>query len=284
MPILPFTYFDLQPIFDLLLNHRGQDISSFNLTYLNQTISKQLQLNQISELSSYIAFLKRNDHALKILIEAIAINVSGFFRDPFSFMVFEKLILPALVEQNKSKKVSDLRIWSAGCATGEEVYSIVILINELCRNSEIELPGYYLATDIKEDILTLARQGKYQPEKLKDTRLEFVTGYFELKSNQYKLKSQIRDRVYFEHHDLLDNNHRFPPHSVYGDFNLILLRNVLYYYTPDTQANIFRRVTDALAKNGYLFIGESEMIHPDFTHLYNKCYDGAGIYQKRELK
>jgi len=152
-----------------------------------------------------------------------------------------------------------VRIWSAGCASGQEAYSVAMLLNELSASDTQEIIFRIIATDTNPAELEAGRQGIYSGSALQNVNLRRLGRYFDkLKSDTYQLNSHIREMVDFSQYDLLDVNISSPPAAIFGDFDLILCCNLLIYYGLEARRRIITRLQQGLVGNGYLVTGETE--------------------------
>ncbi|MBT7069227.1 MAG: protein-glutamate O-methyltransferase CheR, partial [Verrucomicrobia bacterium] len=208
-----------------------------------------------------------------------ASDVSSFFRNPVVFEVLAQSLLPRLTRDR-----DELRVWSAGCAAGEEAYSIAILIQEeIKRIRDTTLHSMIFATDIDREVLKKAAKAVYPRESLKDAKLGIVDTYFEPLRDGFKLCAEVKKTVHFSEDDLLSPRTGAPAESIYGSFDLVLCRNVLIYFSDKRQKQVFRRLYNALAKGGYLVLGDSETICRDLKSRFKTIDAKNKIYQKYAL-
>lgn len=217
----------------------------------------------------YLAFLKKNDAELDALLSSLSIHISRFFRDPFIFRTLEMEILPDLCRQAQEAGRDILHLWSVGCATGEEPYSLALLIDELAP------PGLrvsILGTDVSAQILDVARSGLYDPIRLSEVPPTVLARYFTSEKGRYRLSERVRNTVRFERHNLLDDID-FPA------ADLILCRNVLIYFSATEQKRIVSRFAEALQPGGVLILGGNEtLVEP--TGFFRAVRPGERIYRR----
>ena len=215
---------------------------------------KRLRTLGLPDFDAYLQYVsdKKNESEIKVMIESLTTNKTSFFRENPHFEFMRTTILPPLI-----KRGSGVRIWSAGCSSGEEPYSIAILLNE-------ELPYLFrnklrvLATDISALILEKARKGEYEKESLMDVPVPLREKYFTPVLSgpvpEYRVKDAIKDMVRFANLNLM------AAWPMKGNFDLIFCRNVMIYFDHETQQNLVRRFYDMLAPGGYFFVGHSESL------------------------
>jgi chemotaxis protein methyltransferase CheR len=177
-------------------------------------------------------------------LDKITINVSEFFRNRKRWEILEKKILPGLLKENRN-----LRIWSAACATGEEPYTMALILSKFIPLSRIRI----FATDIDEKAIATARLGIYPERSLEEVPDELKKRYFVREGNLYKLSEDIKSTVIFKKHNLLAD-----PYG--GPYDLIICRNVLIYFTDEAKEMIYKKISNALTIGGILFVGSTEQI------------------------
>lgn len=234
----------------------------YKTTTISRRVKKRMDALKITSEDKYLNILKSDNNELEILKQAIFINVSYFFRDKAVFIYLEKQILPQILK-NKNKHVK--RFWIAGCSTGEEVFSLVILLLEIIEKYNLTNCNYkILASDIDELALNKARSGSYTSTDVARIPVKYKDKYFNLKNNRYKIKPILKENVIFAKHDLFKD----PP---FGAIDLVLCRNVLIYINGKTQEAILKKIKFSINNLGYLLLGSSES--PTFIKKYFKIID-----------
>lgn len=228
---------------DAFINRQNTQID-----FLKGTI-KELSDKEKEKEFSYVSFIKKikNDQELmNSFIEYLTINVSEFFRNPEQWKQLEKSILPYLFESFGR----DLRIWSAACSTGDEPYSLVMLLSKFLPLSKIHI----YATDIDKGVIERAKLGIYNSNSLKEVPKEFLDKYFvKINEKTYQISERIKSCVSFRKHNLLSDDYL-------QRCNLIVCRNVLIYFTEEAKDEIYQKFNSSLMENGILFIGSTEQI------------------------
>jgi chemotaxis protein methyltransferase CheR len=230
-------------------------------------------LNSISQVS--------HDHQyLCELVESLTVNETYFFRDENQFNLLKKKILPEIIAKHNTSDCQ-LRIWSAGCASGEEPYSVAMLIKELIPYSNL-WDVLILATDIDNKVLKLARQAKYSQWSFRETPADLRKKYFRKQGNQYLLASSIKEMVNFKHLNLRKNVYPSPLSGTH-DLDLILCRNVAIYFSPEIIEKMISRFYHCLAKGGWLMLGASD---PPARALkkFDCCEIGGQLIYRRPLE
>lgn len=228
----------------------------YNLTKINLNAYKERQMkrridaliakHQITSYSVYVDALKKDTVMFDEFINYLTINVSEFYRNPEQWSLLENDVLPYLFQ----KFGNNLKIWSAACSTGDEPYSLVMLLSKFMPLARIKV----IATDIDAQVLEKARLGLYNVKSLKGLPEEFVKKYFkEINDKTYQISENIKQCVDFKKHNLLKDE--YP-----GQCDLIICRNVLIYFTEEAKDEIYRNFNKALKKDGILFVGSTEQI------------------------
>lgn len=249
-------------IFDILLQVKGMDFTYYKPATTARRISRRIVLTQQGKFKNYIKFLREDKFEADRLYEDLLINVTGFFRDPKAFQALEKLAIPAILK-NKTKD-QGIRIWVPGCSSGEEAYSIAILLIEaLGRNAGV-VPVNIFATDMSEIGIDKARRGVYGlniKDHLEPARLR---RFFTKEGNSYKISKSLRQICVFSKQNVFSD----PPFS---NIDLISCRNLLIYFQPMLQKRVFHNFHYSLKPNGFLFLGNSESA-AGYSNLF-KCLD-----------
>jgi len=265
---------NLEAIIHLINEQLPFDFSDYKQTTILRRIKRRAAYNNFTRLENYIDFLKVTPVEIAALAKDFLISVTSFFRDKEAFNFIEKKVLPAILENLAPDE--ELKFWVAGCATGEEAYSLAILIAEQLTGKLKDTVLKIFATDIDTAALTQASKGIYNLSIAKDVSAERLENYFFKEGNNYRVTPEIRKMVIFAKHDLVKN----PP---YCNMHFISCRNLLIYMTPVLQKKIFTMLLFGLKKDGYLFLGSSENPTPIIKNLQvtNKKYK---IYKNLETK
>jgi chemotaxis protein methyltransferase CheR len=230
---------------------------------------------------SYLALLERDPRERHALIDAIAINTSSFFRDPLCFETIGDLVLHDLITDRERSGVSTLRIWSAGCSTGEEAYSIALLAREaLSRRGLSEWRCLVFATDIDERALAVARRARYPRSQLSNVRLGMLDAGFERDGEHFEVRPEVREMVHFSRADLADSLRPAPADSIFGAFDLVLCRNVLIYFSAELRQSVLGRLGGTLRRNGFLVLGEAEALDPETAEHFGVVAARSRIFKK----
>ena len=271
----------INKIIDEIQKTRNLDFSSYNLTTLKNRILERMKRVNIDSPKEYIAFLRSDKNEFDHLIDTILINVSSFFRDPVVFEIIAQKVIPEIIYNSADLKFGGIRIWSAGCAAGEEAFSIAILVHEAYKDLAVKGTPFIFATDINEKVLKRCSDGEYPRDSLKNIKLGFLDLYFENeKSGTYRVHPFIKDMVRFSINDLTSLKHAAPAESVFGTFDIVLCRNVLIYYSAEVQKQIFAKLDKTIANGGFLVLGTSETLAPSIKSRYAAVDNINKIYKK----
>ncbi len=267
-------------ILDYLHTSRGFDFSVSRYSSLERKINNRLSQLKMDRAQQYIKFLETYPNEWITLIDLLTINVSRFFRNALTFETLAKKILPNLIIHKAKTDSTGIRIWSAGCASGEEPYSIAVLIHEILRKEHLDLDVTIFATDISKSILSKARKGCFVENQLVNVKLSLLNKYFIKDQNHYLLDEKIKEMVSFSYYDIIDPKTYVPPESLFGNFDIVLCRNLLIYFRQNHQTIIFNKLFRALSSNAFLVLGEAEQLPTKYQDQFEKENDYCHIYRK----
>jgi chemotaxis methyl-accepting protein methylase len=238
-----------------LLKSRGVDLSGYSPSFVGRAIRKRISRTDIADYTGYVKLLMRSEEETSELLNALSINVTEFFRDRGAFESFQVKVLRPLLEGKIAGGGGILRIWSAGCATGQETYTIMMCLAEEARRCRVPtLPLMsVLGTDISIHALAKAKRGVYSEEEAKGVPDKYLAEYFVKKNGQYEVSDDLRKRVRFARENLLD-----APSSKF--FDAIVCRNVLIYFSHPMHDVVMQHLRDALRVEGYLMLGRTEAL------------------------
>jgi chemotaxis protein methyltransferase CheR len=263
---------EFSAIIERLRNLRQFDLDQYKDRCVKRRIAKRLRACKVSDFDSYLKRLEIDRQELDTLLATISIHVSQFFRNPDTFRVIEQKILPDLCRRARAAGHSKLTLWSAGCAAGEEAYSLALLVDDLSAD---DLEIRVLATDISEPVLETARTGLFDISRMKEVPSPVLDKYFRAEEQRYRLIEPVRNMVEFQPHNIMTE-------SDYPAAELILCRNVLIYFSRPEQERILRRFAAALPAHGALVLGRSETITGDIRHYFQSEFPMERIYRRTE--
>lgn len=228
------------------LSLSGIDLSSYKEGQMKRRIDNFLKKYQVDDYNTFLSLLKRDTGIYDSFITYLTINVSEFYRNPLQWQTLEKDIIPLLLKRFPKP----LRIWSAACSTGDEPYSLAMVLSDFLPLSQIQI----LATDMDAEVLAKAKAGCYTSQSIKGLPQRYQDKFLEKdKHGIYRVSNKLKSCISFKQHNLLKDGY---PQRVH----LIVCRNVMIYFTEEAKARIYRRFSDSLCKQGILFVGSTEQI------------------------
>lgn len=255
---------DLHLIFQLLERKKKVDFSLYKTNTIKRRIHRRMLLHKVKTLHAYAILLKEKNEEIDSLYQDLLINVTEFFRDPETFELLKKSVLSVLLK--KTLPGNTLRIWVAACATGEEVYSIAILLAELQANKNNPVPVQIFASDLSGIAINKARIGEYTEQQVRNISPKRLQQFFTKSKDKYIISKHLRDICVFAKHNIL----REPPFS---RMDLISCRNLLIYLETGAQKKVIATFNYALNEGGFLMLGKSETVGASeefFTPLSKK--------------
>jgi len=239
--------------FEALIRHiqesRGLDFRGYKRTSLRRRIALRMEHLHIDNFTDYHGFLEAHPQEFVDLLNTVLINVTSFFRDTEAWDAVKTTVLPRLIEQGRGR--DQLRFWSVGCASGEEPYSLAMLLSEALEPTDFARRVKIYATDLDEAALNTGRHGAYLPRDVEGVPPEMLNRYFERTNNHYVISREIRRAVIFGRHNIV---HDAPISRI----DLLLCRNLLIYLETETQNVVLPRLHYALVDDGVLFLGKAE--------------------------
>ena len=255
----------------LLRDEYAIDFSHYKASTVVRRIERRLALNRSIDIDMYVEQLRGDSRELSSLYEDLLIGVTRFFRDEDAFATLEQRIVPELVERTPPDE--QLRVWVPGCATGQEAYSIAILLHEALTVRRRPLNVKILATDVHKASLEVAGAGLYSEEQVAGVSRERLERYFAVKSNGYQVSTALRESIVFAPHNLIRD-------APFTKLDLITCRNLLIYFQPHAQKTVLTLFHFALKPGGFLFLGSSES-PGGLLDEFDSIDEHAKVYRKR---
>ena len=260
----------------------GLDISPYDKSFLRNSVDKRRSLTGVGSIEAYAGYLAEHRAEAEVLCRSLRVIYSEFFRNSLTFAVLEQMVLPGLIAEKKTAGRGGVRVWSAGCASGQEAWSVAILLDELTGAEDRTFPYRIFASDLSEPDLSQARDGVYSADELKNVRLRQLEACFSKRGSSYAIVPRIHSQVQFDLYDLLETDTVCPPTSIYGEFDLVLCSNVLLYYRHEMQNRILNKLSESLAPGGYLVVGEAErQIVADRNGSFHAVAPFSAVFQKK---
>ncbi|HEY9632443.1 MAG TPA: CheR family methyltransferase, partial [Coleofasciculaceae cyanobacterium] len=270
-PTVPTSGDALASIFNLLRNATGVDFTSYKQTTFNRRIGRRMLLYKLARVEDYAHYLQSHPAEVTALYQDSLIHVTSFFRDPESFQALKSLVFPIIIKDKTPG--TPIRIWVAGCSTGEEAYSIAICLLEFLAEQFPRLPIQIYATDISETVIEFARNGFYTPSQVANVSPERLYRFFVPVDGGYQVSKSVREVCVFARQNLIGD----PPFS---RLDLISCRNVLIYLGTPLQKKLLPIFHYGLKSTGFLLLGTSETVG-DFTDLFTLYDKRNKIYAKK---
>lgn len=260
---------------DLIFRSCGLWFNDSKLSILENRIRTRMKETGATDPKAYYNKLAHSDTdraELSTLINILTTNETYFYRCETQIDSFSKVILPRVVEQKVASGKRKINIWSAGCSTGEEPYTLAMCMLETIRFHSIWEFKIY-ATDISTEVLERAMEGIYNERAVERLPKEYLEKYFRKEKDKYIINNAVKKLVEFEYTNLVDSYYE-------KDFDIIFCRNVLIYFKDETKAEIISKFRDSLTENGYLFLGPTEMIRGLTEGFKMIALKDAVVYQK----
>jgi two-component system, chemotaxis family, CheB/CheR fusion protein len=254
----------LEALLDFIKETRGFDFTGYKRSTIQRRIAKRMATVQTERYDDYLDYLELHGDEFAELFNTLLINTTGFFRDPPTWEYLASDVAPQLLAARQND--APIRVWCAGCASGEESYTVAMVLARVMGDARFRDRVKIYATDVDEEALDLARHGAYLPRQIEDVPAEALERFFERSDQRYVFRKDLRRCVIFGRNDLVQD-------APISRIDLLVCRNTLMYFTAETQSQVLRRFHFALDDDGYLLLGKSEML---ITH--------ADLFAPVELK
>ena len=261
------------------MNGVKTDISGLQSSFVEGMVEKRVFESFSGDIEKYIANLEENPVELGLLVNYLHVNYTKFFRNPIVFEYLASFVLPDLIRQ-KVDNDEGIRIWSAGCSTGEEPYSLALTLLDLFHNLKVKIPVSIFATDINNSSLQQAQKGIFSSRSIANTKYHFIEKYFTKQGGGFAIGQEVRDLVVFEKYDVADSYSYSPPSSIFGSFDLVACRNVLIYFNDESVGNAVTKFHRSLLQGGTLMLGNTEYIPAALVSKFNKINKDIPLYRK----
>lgn len=264
---------------DEFFNIDGMKLSMFDESFVNHTLQQRIDVTGCTDIKGYRRFVAENSHEAELFKELLQVSYSLFFRNTFTFAVLENIVLPQILNSRGHKKNREIRIWSAACAGGQEPYSLAILLQSLIRPEE-NISYRIFGTDRNDCQIEIAKTGQYSKESMANIRQCHLDQWFTRTGNTYAIADRLKNHCEFYIFNLLSDLNS-PPESIYGDFDLVLCANILFYYKPMYQKIILDKITESLAADGLLVTGEAEREIVIRGGRFREVYPHSAIFRRK---
>jgi two-component system CheB/CheR fusion protein len=250
--------YEFEALLEYLKTYRGFDFTGYKRSSLVRRVDKRMQMLGIVDYTEYMDYLEVHQNEFEHLFNTILINVTAFFRDPQSWEYLAQDVVPQILGHKKPDE--PIRIWSAGCASGEEAYTLAMILASALGIEQFKERVKIYATDIDDDALSYARMASYTPREVVGIPQHLIDTYFELSSGRYTFNKDLRRGVIFGRHDLIQD-------APISRIDLLVCRNILMYFNAEVQTKILSRLHFALNEGGFMFLGKAEMLFTQ-TNLF----------------
>lgn len=237
--------YDYEKFKEAVLRLTGIDLNAYKERQMKRRIDALITKNGIQGYEAYVQLLKSNKDKFEEFVNYLTINVSEFYRNPDQWKVMDKEVVPELIERFGR----NLKIWSAACSTGDEPYSLVMALSRHLPLNQIKI----IATDLDKQVIAKAKVGLYNERSIEAVPEDLKQKYFKKIGASYQISDEIKARVEFREHNLIENDYA-------AGYHLIVCRNVLIYFTEEAKDEVFHKFYKSLAPGGVLFIGSTEQI------------------------
>ncbi len=265
---------DTDPTFEALLDYISQnhafDFTGYKRSSLMRRVQQRMQMVQIGSYSDYGDYLKVNPPEFTPLFNTIEINVTSFFRDVSAWEYLSAQIIPQIIAGKSSSE--PIRVWSAGCASGEEIYTLAMVLAHTLGVEQFRERVRIYGTDVDKEALNQARLGSYLSKEVVGIPTTLLEEYFERVADRYVFRKDLRRSIIFCHHDVIQD-------APMSEIDLLVCRNVLIYFETEAQTRVLVRFHFGLKKSGFLFLGKAEML-PTHTKLFTPVEPGQRVFTK----
>lgn len=251
----------------------GFNCEQYKEAHFKRRINVRVRATNSKNYGEYLKLLKKGSEEYEHLIKTLTINVSEFFRNPETFTVIEKEVIPSLIESKLDSSVKSIRVWSAGCASGEEAYSLAILLHRILGKDFDNYRINILSTDIDDSSLEKAKKGIYSKDSLKNVNASVKESYFMEMGEIYQITNQLKNITRFKRHDIISE-------PCISRVDLIICRNVMIYFKKEIQEQLQLNFYQALNKGGFLIIGKAETL----LGAASNCFKPHNVKERVYLK
>jgi chemotaxis protein methyltransferase CheR len=269
---LPKTDFHYEKLKKKVIKDLGFQTQHYGDTHLRRRFRTRMRAVGVKTHIEYIRFLERHPTEYSKLLNALTVNVTGWFRNPGVFEALKKRVIPDVIKTGKAKNRTSMRLWSIGCSDGKEPYSLAMCVKEVLKEGE-DFQVTIFAWDIDEAMLKKARYGVYKQGDLKGLDSRRIKRYFIEENGRYRVRPNIKSMVKFEKKDLNIDKKR-------TGVDIIMCRNVVIYLNKPRKADLYQELYQCLRPNGYFVMGKSETLIGHARDLFKAVDNKNRIYQK----
>lgn len=268
---------DLRHLIRKVHDKTGIDLGQYKDNYITRRLSTRMKALGATTYRNYTTMLDTSPGEYDKVVDAFTINVSEFFRDKEVYKVIREKVIPDIVAEKNRTNRRTLRVWSAGCACGEEVHSISMILNEVLGNDYDRFTVRLYATDIDAACMNRAKEGIYDPASLRNVDKKFIDKYTEpVPNGKLAVTDKVKRNVTFKHFDLING-------GLFGSyFDLILCRNVMIYFSDDQKKKLLMQFYNCLSAGGYMVIGKTETLVGESRTAFEPVNSLERVYRRPE--
>ncbi len=268
--------FDVSELIWFVQSRCGIDLSRYRPSCIRRRVSHRLSMLGCRDLETYVGYLNEHADEVEELLNVVTIHVTGFFRDRDVYEALTEKIFPAIIAGKRSAHHRSIRVWSAGCSTGEETYSTAIALIHFLEKRKDDYKVEIYGTDISEESCRIARRGSYSMDKVSTIPRTLLKRYFDVENSSYRIVPEIRRHVKFTVHDLFSE-------SPFSMLDLIVCRNVLIHFEHGVRGDVIANFHGSLCDDGFLVLGKSEAMSGPALGLFELVEPRSKIYRKQVL-
>jgi chemotaxis methyl-accepting protein methylase len=265
---------DVKRLLATIADERGIDLTQYRGAYVERRIAARLRALNLHTYRQYARYLQADPKEFASLLDALTINVTDFFRDPPVYQVFRTRVVPEIIERKVKTRHRVIRVWSAGCATGEEPYSIAMSFLSALGPLAADFTLHVVGTDLDPKALETAARAEYDIAKLKHIPKTDQVRFVDVGTDTFRIKPEVTKHVRFSPLNLFTDE---PIHVV----DVLFCRNVFIYFTREQQARVISRFSEALARGGYLVLGRSEKMSTASAAAFELVEGRDRVYRRR---
>lgn len=239
-------------------NSAKSDLSMYDKAFVQSSIKIRMDLNGFDDRDQYLKALQRDPAERDLFLNSLHVSYSEFFRNPLTFAVLEKVVLPELMLRAKRQNRSRLRVWSMACASGQELYSLAMLLEEIMELQYSYQPYQLFGTDVSESAIESAKRGWFPKSSMDNVTCKRLERWFIAENEGFRVKDELKKHLHFSVFDLNSEERQSPSECIFGDFDLLFCANILFYFDTERQGYILQKASSVLSKGGFLVTGEVE--------------------------
>lgn len=263
----------LNELFAVIAELTNHDFTNYKRSTIIRRLERRMLINQVTDIKDYLHLIKKVPSEAELLYKELLIGVTEFFRDKDAFLFLSEVIIPELISEKKEYEV--VKVWIAGCSTGEEAYSVAISFREYLRNKNTGVKVRIYATDLEKDAIEIARKGVYDIDNLSSLPQDILSNYFRKEGEKYKIRKEVREMITFANQNLI-----YDPPFIKTD--LLICRNLMIYLNKEIQQKLIGLFHFSLNEGGVLFLGSAESLG-DSSGYFETLNSKWKIFRKKVI-